>query len=328
MLCDNAMKPPPNAPRTARHLHQIGLVLGCAFVAALLLNSLQLAAHAWPAALTINEGHRWTLAWAILLCGLGACAALATASWIRERQPRPLRAAGGPDWRRAAALAISLVAVQAVFSIGHLATHDLEPERYGITRALFWLGGEWRPPAIFASLQLLLAAALALRCWKLQREWVWALAAVVCAYLAADELFSVHESVGRALRASGWIALEGGRTVAIGPLSVYPWTLVFGPLALFVGGAFVAGFVRLLPRRAFALLVVAALVFLAGAIGFETRQSMAVAAGLEDAERMWNVLIEETLEALGVTLAVFVFAWRRDQLAQGARARRAGVARA
>lgn len=223
--------------------------------------------------------------------------------------PQPPQRADAP--RRARWLALTLT----LFDLGlaglHWASRDLGAAQGSPLRGLFSMGGEWKLPALFATAQLLLAAALAAGCWRQRQQGIWLLAAAVCGWMGADELLSLHEAVGHALRDSGWLAIGAHGTVALGPLQVYAWTLVFGPLALTVGALLLRGFLRVLPPGDVALLALGAVVFVAGAIGFETRQSHGLAAGrharASDVTAL-NVMAEETLELLGVTLVVYVLA--------------------
>lgn len=264
---------------------------------AALLRLTPFAPLGWP-----HDLHLWLLQSAALVAG----------AWMWLLPQRHGRGTAGGDPVRQ--LVGGLLLAQAVFAIIFWLTRNMGVDRLGWVRAAFWLGGEFRLPALFATAQLALAATLAWACWQLERRWVWVFAAAVCAYMAVDELFSLHERVGNALRASGRIESSGPRTVALGSVQVYAWTLVFGPLALIVGGALFAGFRAVLPPRQLGCLVLAAVVFVVGAVGFETRQSHALVLErhqVHSTASHFNLLVEETLETLGVTLAVAVFARRR-----------------
>lgn len=248
--------------------------------------------------------------------GAGHHAAIPRSTATFAPWPRWQRA--GPGSRAVAGCA-ALVAIEAALAAMHWLSRDLGLAQGSWLRGLFTMGGEFRLPALFSTAQLWLAAALALSCWRLEGRGVWLAAAVLCAYLGGDELLSVHERVGRALRDSGWLTVGPRGTVAVGPLQVYTWVLVFAPITLVVGLALLRGFLQVLAPPAVAALAVGTLVFLGGAIGFETRQSHGLARGWharDSDQTTLNVMLEESLEMLGVTIVVTVFALRRGQLRQ------------
>lgn len=65
---------------------------------------------------------------------------------------------------------------------------------------------EGQPVTFYSALQLLAAAGLCLAVWARRRTALWLLLAAGGAYLAADELFALHERFDLALH--GWLGLK------------------------------------------------------------------------------------------------------------------------
>lgn len=253
--------------------------------------------------------HAWlveTAAWLIAIaCALSAL--LLPSLSQRFASATPLQ--------KAIVLGAVLVSIQAVLALMFWLSRNHGPEDFGGLRAAFWLGGEFRIPVFFAVLQHMLAAWLTWQCFKIQRRASWAMCAALFVYLGMDELLSIHERVGTAVSHWGLLQQSGEvKTVRIGDTYFYVWVLVFLPVVALVGGWFLLQFRRLIGVGSLLMLSVAALVFLGGAMGLETREShQRSTLDLWDysTARHLNLLLEETMETLGVTLAVGVFAWRR-----------------
>lgn len=260
------------------------------------------AMAAWPAGF-----HLWL---AETVCLVAGSAALMLHATRRHWQPWW---ASMPGASRARTLVLALLVVQAALLTGFWLTRHQGVDQLGGLRALFWLGGEFRLHALFCVLQAFLAAYLAARVYRLEQRKVWLATACICAYIGLDELLSIHEAVGDGLRASGWIALDTARTVSLGSgLHVYVWQLVFGPVALGVGVWLLRAFWAVLDPVSLALLVLSAVLFVGGALGLEALQATGSVQQADwsgsDAQHL-NLLLEEALEAGGMTLAVYVFAW-------------------
>lgn len=227
-----------------------------------------------------------------------------------------------PARRRAGALLAGLLSAEAALLLAAWFTGGMGPERAGGLRAALYLGGEGRLPGLFAAGQLALAGWLAWRVQRHTRLGVWRLAAAACAYMAVDELLGVHEAAGQlAAQAAG---LAGTRVALAEGWAVHTWQLVFGPVALVVGLWLLQQFRASLDGASLMWLVLAAGVFLAGALGVETAQASGAAA-----DAGWHrsalgralLLVEEGLEMFGVSLAVYVFAreaWSRREGEVGA----------
>lgn len=280
----------------------------------------------WPRAAAWPQGfHAWlleTTAW------------LVAGSAVLAQGLRP-RWRAWPGQRRAGALALALVAAQALLAAAFWWTREHGVGQLGGLRAAFHLGGEFRIPALFASGQALLAAALAWSVHRQERHRAWGVVAAACLYIGTDELLSVHERVGDAVRGLGGLETTPARTLALaGGLHVYAWQVVFLPLAAGLGLWLLAQFRALVDRGTLGLLCLAALLFIGGSVGMEAVQATSVAtvAGWRGSDAMHlNLLVEESLETLGMTVAVFVLAgraWRAPSpLSSPLRARRESACR-
>ncbi len=252
--------------------------------------------------------------------------AVALAGWQLRRSRHRLRR----GWERldplgqALSVAGVLVSAELVLAVMYWSTVGRGVDELGYLRAVFTLGGERNAPAVFSASQLAAAAAFAWGCWRLREAGVprgasaWAASALACGYMAADELLMIHETVGHWSVAAGLVE-RAGAAVEIGTARVYAWTIVYFPLAVVVGSLLALGFRHQLPVGRFCLLGLAGVVYVAGAVGVENVQAHLKTGGVIDAgtfaARLF-LFVEEMLEMLGVTLALFVFAWtyfeRRD----------------
>lgn len=302
-------------------LPSIAMAAGAVFVAASLWLALCLlpamqgrsALLEWP-----HDWHAWLLQFSAAAVALAACATHRSrvsllAWWDAATAPQ-----------RAAALCSGLLAVELSLGLGFWITKDAGVSDLGYLRAFFWLGGEFRPASLFSTLQLWLLAALA---WTGYQGWrargesrpAFAIAAAVGLFLGADELLGIHEWLGHGLLSADETGVgEASGTIGVGTVQAYGWTLIYFPLAVGVGALLSRRFWRELPHDgSFVLLVLASVLFLAGAVGVETLNSNAVAHGhhdINDAGGHLYLLVEEMLEMVAVTLAVFVFARCRFKL--------------
>lgn len=308
---------PPALQRPLRHGVAPTFLLIIAMVAivlALVLHGVQLLslgpwAAQWPRAAVWPAGFQ---AWVAESVAIALAAGALLGYFQAERWHRWVDGLTGPQ--RAAWLTIGLLAAQVVLGAAFWLTRHHGVETLGGLRAVFHLGGEFRLPTFFATAQAVLAAWLAWQVYRNEQLRVWSVVAGICLYIGVDELLSIHEFVGRSLRRSNWIELDTLSTVALpGGVHVYSWQIVFLPIAITVGLWLLSRLWRVADARTLALLTLAAVLFVGGSIGFETVQataSVTVADWHESEARHWNLLFEETLETLGMTVAVYVFADR------------------
>lgn len=175
-------------------------------------------------------------------------------------------------------------------------------------KRLLELNGERNLPTWFSSGILLVAATLlgglALNADRRHRA-AWTFLAVVFAGLSLDETASIHEMSNAPLR----------RVLHLGPGLYFPWI---------VGGLLLAGLVlvrewrllRSLPRHTSSWFIVAGIVYVSGAIGFEALAAPLYASHAHPFAHAALVTAEELLEMLGVTL--FIVALARHWVASGA----------
>lgn len=143
---------------------------------------------------------------------------------------------------------------------------------------------------------------------------MWAILAVTFVFLSLDEGAALHESLMYATR--NLLGITGG------PLW-YAWVIPVG-IALLIAAPFVIGFVLRLPARTRGLMLLAAGLFVCGAIGVEVVSATAGAEVEsllrdEDDPLVWSLAaIEETLELAGLTvMAAAVILHLRDHALGG-----------
>jgi hypothetical protein len=155
----------------------------------------------------------------------------------------------------------------------------------------------------FAVVQLAFAATIAALIARRERahggRWRgWTLVAAILVVLSIDEQIIAHEQLGRVGAAIG-LTINGAS----------PWFLP-ATIVLVIVGLVLTPFAVMLPRRTRRGLVVASLVFVLGALGFELLSwgyvlliAQDPAAALSPVVGMLQ-LFEESLELLGVALAI------------------------
>lgn len=191
-------------------------------------------------------------------------------------------------------LALAHVCVRVL--AGHFA---LARERlYGLDR-FFDLGREANLPSFFSALLLLVVAVvLALMARDASQSqgrthWHWWGLAALALFLSVDEAAMIHEGIVGS-------ALEGRVGRGEGVLH-YNWYKLYVPAALLVAALYVPFLLRL-PRSLLFRLVVAAGVFLSGAVGLEMLEAYITSHG--HAGTGLVQLFEETAEMSGVLLAL------------------------
>lgn len=175
------------------------------------------------------------------------------------------------------------------------------PYLYGLV-PMFYLDAEHNLPTMFSVVLLLGAAVLlawvAMLKTREQDPYAsrWKLLAAGFAFMALDEGAQIHELFAMPVR-----QLLGGHDLGIWNFS---WVIPFGLLVL-VLAVYFAKFVLSLPRRTAFLFVLAGILYVGGAIGFEM-----IGAGYEGKHGHENAIyvllatVEETLEMAGVILFI------------------------
>ncbi|MGL4279773.1 MAG: hypothetical protein ACRCS0_05360 [Albidovulum sp.] len=161
----------------------------------------------------------------------------------------------------------------------------------------------WFSVLLIASNIFLLALnAMAARQWQKGSALPWLMLAAVCAFLSMDEMLELHERFGSA------IAVRLG----FGGVMSYPWVVVGLLFAASVGLSFL-GFLRRLPRRATRLIVLAGILYVAGAVGMEVIEGITLTFKGRDTLYYLEVLVEECLEMFAMSLFGYALL---DHLAQ------------
>jgi hypothetical protein len=174
-------------------------------------------------------------------------------------------------------------------------------ERLRFLARLFSLNAEQNPPALFSAGALLLTAAVCGLCASQsdkKENPFWMLMAIVFAFLAIDEAVSIHELL--VPRARVFFHASGAFANA--------WVIPYG-IALIIFLFFIFGPLMRLPAKTRNGFVLAGILFVTGALGFEM-----IEAGMKNSAVMpWMtkslassiyMLCEETLEMLGIALAL------------------------
>ena len=180
---------------------------------------------------------------------------------------------------------------------------------YGLS-TLFDLGKEGNLPTYFSALLLLLAGvllAVIARYKKMTRDIYrvhWAGLSIGVLLISVDEASHIHELLNRPARE----ILGGSASDALG----YPW-LLFGIPLVFVVTVSYWKFVWHFPRRYRPFLLLAATLYVGGAVGFEFISGRYWGTGLY---LVFDAL-EEVLEICGILVFVYVLLkYMEDNLAE------------
>ncbi len=161
------------------------------------------------------------------------------------------------------------------------------------------LNAEANLPTFFDSLAMLLAAAILAGIARLEEPGAgrrhWSGLAIVFLVLALDEAAALHEVVGKLFNL--FFGTSG---------HVYSWVVPYS-VFLIVLALLYARFLLRLPAKVRVLIVVAGMIFVLGALGFEA--TSAHLDQLVDGEAGWIdaifVTTEETLETAGIALFIY-----------------------
>ena len=208
------------------------------------------------------------------------------------------------------ALLVAAAALAAV-NLTLQSIHFLTPLHMPRLVRLFDLAREGNVPTWVQSYTLLgcgaLAALVAFAEWQHRSPFRvhWALTALFCVYLSADEAASIHEMAVRPLRSA----------FHTGGLLYYPWIVVGAAAALAVAVAS-HRFIRSLPPRTRRTVIIAAVVYVTGALGVEALGGMyAETHGQRNLTYGLITTVEETLEMAGMSIAAFaLLEYLRDHI--------------
>jgi hypothetical protein len=204
-----------------------------------------------------------------------------------------------------------LAGALALVNLGLQAIHFLTPFKMPHVVRLFDLAREGNVPTWVQSNTLLacgaLTALIAAAEWKRKSAFRlhWTLTALFCVYLSADEAASIHEMTVKPLRAA--FHTSG--------LLFFPWILIGLAVSIVVAVA-ARRFLAHLPARTRRTVILAAIVYVTGAIGVEALSGMyAETHGQRNLVYGVITTIEETLEMVGMSVAVFaLLEYLRDNI--------------
>lgn len=184
----------------------------------------------------------------------------------------------------------------------------------GLLYTLFHLDIEKNIPTTFSALLIFAAAGAAFSCIRVDRHlyvgrlsvsYVWIAVSLTLLFMSIDEWFSLHEDAELILVKLG--LLSPGFDNTLGGYG-YAWTIVGGLVAIVVGLAGIAAFVKVFAKYhdLFTLLIVSGSLFLVGAIGMENFQVYLKNNGFKTFLRV-ILALEEFMEMLSISIALFVF---------------------
>jgi hypothetical protein len=169
-----------------------------------------------------------------------------------------------------------------------------------IVREMLDLNEERNLPALFSTMQLAMAAVMLFLLFHLSRRKAlrdgatWLALAGVFAFLATDEYFMIHERLSRPV--TRLLGMESVATVA--------WVVPYAVLAATVAALFFRFWWRQ-PRDIRWQMVVAATVYVGGALGLELLGSSIVAkTGEGSAPYVVEQIVEESMEMIGIALFI------------------------
>lgn len=202
-------------------------------------------------------------------------------------------------------VALFLGSLVIAIAAGHAAVHFISLFWFDIRSTplagLFWffnMGGEANLPSYVSALDLLLAGSLCILIAHKESSnrkhvhWYWWGLAAVLILMSFDEAAKIHEGVvGQFLQ--GY--LERGEGALY-----YVWYRLYIPLVCIVGCLYLP-FLKQLPLRYSLRFLLAGLVFLIGALGFEVLESY---LAFYERSVALSILFEETLEMLGIVILI------------------------
>jgi len=202
-------------------------------------------------------------------------------------------------------VAVVLLSITVVFILANLSNNMIQlagyaPELTRYTDKLD-LDGEVNLPTFYSSF-LLLASALLLGIisWLKERRsryrGSWIALSAIFFYLAVDESTKLHELLTKPIR-------DGLHT---GGIFLYAWVIVAVPL-LIILGILLLPFILNLPRKTKRFFLLAAVLYVGGALGFEMISGGFISQfGIDNIFYLFLSTVEETLEIIGLT--VFIYA--------------------
>ncbi len=176
-----------------------------------------------------------------------------------------------------------------------------DPKKFDFVR-MFDFDMERNVPTLFSSIILMISALLFYLLSKIPHEikqgnrWAWLGLSGVFAFLSFDESVKIHEKLGDFTE--NYVDATG--------ILYYPWFISYGILVLILGAIYFRFFWRM-ERKVFFSFMLAAVIFLTGAIGFD------ILGAVEASAHSTNTIlystfytIEESLEMFGVIYLISI----------------------
>ncbi|WP_369069032.1 hypothetical protein [Kineococcus terrestris] len=165
------------------------------------------------------------------------------------------------------------------------------------------VNNEQNLPAWYSAMLLCVAGLVTLEVGRravLERRrfrWHWVVLGAGFLYLSLDELVALHEKFVEPMTA----------VVGSGGVFAYAWVAAALPAVAVVALAFL-GFLRALPRRTAALVLLGGALYVGGAVGMEMVANLLTSAGVDEGGMLYGTLqtIEEAMEMAGP--AVYLYA--------------------
>lgn len=199
---------------------------------------------------------------------------------------------------------VILLSITFVFILANLSNNVIQLSGYapGLERYTDKLDmdGEVNPPTYFNSFLLLLPALLMgfiawMRGRKASYHWSWIILAAIFIYLSVDESTKLHELLTKPLR-------DGLNT---GGILLYAWVIVAIPILIGLGIVFLP-FILNLPRKTKRLFLLAAVLYIGGALGFEMLAGVFISHfGIHNVFYLIMSTVEETLELTGLIVLIY-----------------------
>lgn len=186
---------------------------------------------------------------------------------------------------------------------------------------LFHLDIEKNIPSSYSALLFIYAGYVAFTCiavekkyiGKFSAEYMWLIIGLILWFMAVDEYMSLHEQAG-SLLVDLKLLSTGGEPLIGG--YVWAWTAIGVPLVLAVGLPSLINFHKIFLefKKLYYLIIMAAFLFLFGALGMENMQ-VYVSNNFPEISTYIVLIVEEFMEMTGIALAIFVLLqYRREQL--------------
>jgi hypothetical protein len=201
-------------------------------------------------------------------------------------------------------VAVVLLSITFVFILSNISNNVIQLAGYApdLTRYTnkLDLDGEVNLPTFFSSFLLISAAFLmGFIAWMKGRRtsyyWSWISLAAIFVYLSVDESIKLHELLTQPLRDS--LQTDG--------ILRYAWVIVAIPVVIILGLIFLP-FILHLPRKTKRLFLLAAVLYVGGALGFEMIAGGYITQyGIENLIYVFIATVEETLELTGLTILIY-----------------------